>query len=249
MPERSLARSRTLIHDLGQIEPFSPAYQTGLLRHPTCSIVFSMLTVVRAFNEEGRETDDGGKVPRTSVPRTSGGGTDRPVSRSEYDRMVEQGLFEDQHVELLYGVVESMSPQGYLHSEVIKRLSKRLIRALGDRADVFIQAPFAASQMSEPEPDLAVVPADDYSRAHPDLAHLIIEVGDSSLPRDRGPKSELYANSLVPEYWIVDLVERVIEVRCNPVEGQYRTTTRHQHGDAIPLLAFPDVSVVVDEIL
>src|SRR5580704_11900392 len=93
-----------------------------------------------------------------------------------------------------------------LTSTSVTRLNKLLVRALGDRAEVRVQAPFGASDVSEPEPDLAVVPPGSYLDEHPSRAHLLIEVADSSLQDDRRIKGPLYAAAGVPEYWIVDLV-------------------------------------------
>src|SRR5688572_7583925 len=91
----------------------------------------------------------------------------RPIRRVEYERMVDLGLFEDDRVELLYGVITTMSPHGPDHDDAIERLSSRLIPSLATRAKVRIQSAFAASEGSEPEPDLAVVPPRDYRQAHP----------------------------------------------------------------------------------
>ena len=67
-----------------------------------------------------------------------------------------------------------------------------------------VQLPFAASDDSEPEPDLVLVPPRRYADRHPRQAYLLIEVADSSLDHDRETKAPLYASSGVPEYWIVD---------------------------------------------
>jgi Uma2 family endonuclease len=72
--------------------------------------------------------------------------------------MVELGLFEGERVELLYGVVVQMSPKGTRHDAVIQRLNQLLVPALIPRAGVRIQSAFAASDGSEPEPDIAIFP-------------------------------------------------------------------------------------------
>lgn len=82
----------------------------------------------------------------------------RPLRRVEYDRLVEMGAFEGQRVELLYGMVVAMSPHGPPHDSSIEELNELLVRALAGRARVRIQFAFAASDGSEPEPDVAVVP-------------------------------------------------------------------------------------------
>ena len=96
--------------------------------------------------------------------------------------MVALGLFEDERVELIDGVVLCMSPEGAPHGATIQRLNQILVLALYPRAAVRVQSSFAASDGSEPEPDVAVVRAGDYDDAHPSKADLIIEVADDSTP-------------------------------------------------------------------
>ena len=109
--------------------------------------------------------------------------------------------------------------------------------------------PFAALEHSEPQPDLAVIPRGDDNADHPSEAHLIIEVADSSLALDRGKKLRLYASCAVPEYWIVNLSERCIEVYTGPSPGAYALCERYEHGQSIRLTGFPDVSFAVAEVL
>lgn len=173
----------------------------------------------------------------------------RPLRRAEYEQMVERGVFEDERVELLHGVLVSMSPQHAPHAEVLVRLNELLVPAVAGRARVRVQLPLAVSEDSEPEPDLAVVAPGDQSRAHPASALLVIEVADTSLRKDRRAKGPVYAAAAVPEYWIVNLVERVIEVHRQPGSGRYQAVSRHGRGEQVALVAFPDVRLPVDAIL
>ena len=166
-----------------------------------------------------------------------------------YERMVELGLFEEERVELLYGVIVRMSPHGPEHDAVLERLTDLLTRALASRARVRIQSGFAASDGSEPEPDVVVVPPGNYDDAHPSKAWLIIEVAQSSLAKDRGPKARLYAESAVEEYWIVNLVGNAIEVHTEPSEGRYRSVKSFERGERLRLRHFPDVEIEVARIL
>lgn len=173
----------------------------------------------------------------------------RPISRREYEKMVELGWFEDERVELIDGVVLCMSPEGAPHGGTIQRLTQILVLALHPRAAVRVQSAFAASDGSEPEPDLAVVPPGDYDDAHPTLAYLIIEVSDTSLAKDRSVKATLYAESGAPEYWVVNLQGKLIEVYTDIVHGIYTRVTPYRKGEAIRLRHFPDVEIHVDSIL
>jgi Uma2 family endonuclease len=172
----------------------------------------------------------------------------RPLSRIEYDRMVELGLFEDEHVELLHGILVARSPQGPAHNEVIDRLNEILVPALLGCARVRIQGSFAASEDSQPQPDVAVFPRENYGKAHPTHALLVVEVSESSLGKDRGIKKELYAAIGVPEYWIVNLEDRVVEVYAQPQNGLYADAETTGVEDTLSPLAFPDIRIRVGEL-
>lgn len=174
----------------------------------------------------------------------------RPLRRVEYDRLVELGCFgEDEKVELLEGVIVQMTPQGLEHAAAIESLTHRLVLALATRARVRVQLPFAASDISEPEPDLAVVPPGDPRLSHPEQALLLIEVADSSLSKDRRVKTRIYAAAGVPEYWVVDVAGRTIEVRTEPGVDGYRQARIARPGETIRLRAFPDVEIAVSDVL
>jgi Uma2 family endonuclease len=172
----------------------------------------------------------------------------RPLRRAEYDKLVSMGAFADERVELLYGQLVTMTPQGTAHSYPMRALNKLLVQRLGDRASVQVQQPVAASDESEPEPDLAVVPPGDYLDDHPSQCHLVIEIADSSRAKDLGPKARLYAEMGVPDYWVVDLERRALVVHRGPAVDRYQDI-RTLAGGEIALLAFPDVGVRVDDVL
>lgn len=173
----------------------------------------------------------------------------RPLRRAEYELMVEQGVFDDERIELLRGVLVTRSPQGPRDFETIKRLTKLLVFALAGRADLLVHSSLAVADDSEPEPDLALVPARDYSAEVPSQAFLVIEVAQSSLRKDRGVKGPLYAAAGIPEYWIVDLAANVIEVHTEPRGEAYGVVTRRVRGETIALVAFPDVRVAVSDVI
>ncbi len=172
----------------------------------------------------------------------------RPLRRVEYDQLVELGAFQDERIELLDGVLVPMSPIGGPHSGTVGRLTELLVLAFVGNARVFCQSPFAAGDLSEPEPDLSVtpIPEDD---VHPERAHLIIEVAESSLRIDRGRKARLYAECRVPEYWVVNLVDRHVEVYTEPVSGVYQRVTVYEKGSHIQLIEFPELRFAVDDFL
>lgn len=173
----------------------------------------------------------------------------RPLKRSEYDKLVELGVFEDEKVELLYGRLVPMSPQKSLHAQATHALGKRLARLLGDRAEARVQMPLALSDTSEPEPDVAVVPPGTYWDGHPAIAWLVVEVAESSTRKDREVKARLYAEAGVLEYWLVDLKASFVEVFRDASDGVYRSARAFRGGESLAMAHFPDVILAVDDIL
>jgi Uma2 family endonuclease len=173
----------------------------------------------------------------------------RPLKRVEYDRLVSEGFFEHENVELLFGLVVPMTPVDPAHNESAYKVAALIRKRIGDRARVREQVQFAASDISEPQPDVLVYPNGDYWKEHASKAFLVVEVSRSSLHKDKGPKALLYGLADVDEYWIVNHVDEVVEVYRDRHNGEWRQRTTHQRGDIIAMAAFPDVQVAVSEIL
>jgi len=173
----------------------------------------------------------------------------RPLRREEYDKLVELGVFEGERIELLEGQLVQMSPIGVSHNFALQELNMLLVPLLVGRAIVRIQSSFAALDTSEPEPDVAIVPTGEYHREHPSAACLIIEVAESSLRTDRGQKQRIYAQASVPEYWIVNVPDRCIEVYTDPGHEGYASCQIIAHEGRVAPRAFPDVVVEVCRIL
>ncbi len=169
----------------------------------------------------------------------------RPLKRVEYDRLVTLGVFEDERIELLYGVLVTMSPKTPAHTSPISQLGTILVSALAARAIVRVQSPYCAADESEPEPDLAVVPEKSYKAAHPERAYLVVEVAVSSAKKDRVVKGPLYARSGVEEYWLVDVTNETVEVYRDPSLEGFATMTRFGLADTLTVAAFADVTVSV----
>ena len=173
----------------------------------------------------------------------------RPLKRAEYNRLVQMGVFEGEHIELLEGQLIQMSPIGPLHASVVQKLTVLLVPLLRDRASVRIQSPFAALDTSEPEPDVAIVPLGDYEDEHPATALLIIEVAESSLRHDRGIKQRIYARAGVAEYWIVNTIEKCVEVYSQPAGDGYASCTTVDHGGSLAPQALVDVCFAVRQLM
>lgn len=152
----------------------------------------------------------------------------RRWKRLEYERMIECGVFmPDDRVELINGLLVLREPQNAAHFNAVRRGTVALQRVFGRGWEIRPGGPLALDDSSEPEPDLAAVPGDmdDYARQHPERPPaLIVEVSLSTLAFDREYKSSLYARAGVLDYWIVNLVDHVVEVRRRPVRddgGQF----------------------------
>jgi Uma2 family endonuclease len=144
--------------------------------------------------------------------------TTRRWRRAEYDRLVELGIFAGERLELLDGLLAVREPQGSSHAATVGQIGDALRSAFGAGWHTRLQAPLALDDDSEPEPDVAVVAGEyrDYNTRHPSTAALVVEVADSSLGLDRRLKVGLYARAGLPEYWIANLVEGVLEVHREP---------------------------------
>jgi Uma2 family endonuclease len=174
--------------------------------------------------------------------------TVRPLKRAEYHRLAETGAFENERVELLYGTIVRMSPIGEPHNRALAKLNELLVLALHGRARVRPASSFDAGEFSEPEPDILVVPRVDQDDL-PRSALLVVEISESSLATDRRVKKALYAEAGILEYWIVNLVDHVIEVYGAPVDGAYTRSTTYSPGESVRSTAFPDLSVAVSDVI
>lgn len=144
----------------------------------------------------------------------------------DFHRMGEAGIFRaDERVELIDGEVIDMAPIGSNHAGTVGFLAKRLERAVGDSALVFVQNPLSLTASSEPQPDIMLLKprADFYRSAHPrpEDVLLIIEVADTTLAYDRDIKVPLYARHAIPEAWLVDLENKRLHVFTSPSDTGY----------------------------
>ena len=173
---------------------------------------------------------------------------------SEYDRMIDLGILkEDAPVELIRGEIVAKMPIGDAHIAAVNRLNRLLVRAVGDAAIVSIQNPVRLAD-SEPEPDVALLrPRDDFyasGKPGPMDVLLLIEVAETSLEDDREVKGPLYAENGIAEYWIVNLVDRCLEVHRGPQPtGQYADARTLRSGDRIDVPAVPGLTVAVADLL
>lgn len=161
------------------------------------------------------------------------------------------GLFdEDDRVELIEGEIITMTPVGKRHTACVNRLVLVFHRHFLERFLISVQNPVHLSEKSEPQPDVALL------KMQPDFyasegvtakdVELLIEVGETSVDADRKIKAALYARHGIPELWIIDLAEQLLEVQSDPSTRGYRQVRRYITGE---LIEWNGESLSVDEIL
>ncbi len=183
----------------------------------------------------------------------------RRFSRAEYERLIELGVFQPgEPIELIGGELMVAEPQGVAHYTAIVKTAKALEAAFGPGWHARTQGPIGLDDDSEPEPDVAVVPGspEDYSRAHPSRPVLTVEVAESSLAIDRQRKGSLYARAGLADYWILNLVDRVLEVYQEPVPDpaepfgwRYARREVFDASARVTSLAAPESSIPVSRLL
>jgi Uma2 family endonuclease len=171
----------------------------------------------------------------------------------EYEAMGRAGVLpEGKRLELLRGEIVEMTPIGSPHASIVNRLTRILVSGLGDRAIVSVQNPLVLSDLSELQADVAVLKprADFYASAHPrpDDVLLVIEVADTTGRWDRRVKRPLYAAAGVPEVWVVDVNERVVEVALEPVADDYERVLGLGGDATVSPAAFRDVTIAVADL-
>ena len=175
-------------------------------------------------------------------------------TRAEYDNMVAAGILTERNkVELIEGEIVQKMSQNPPHIASIKRTTRVLARFISDTVDLAVQLPLAIGDISEPEPDLALVPVSNNSTKHSETAFLVIEIADSSLVFDRTRKLLMYAKAGISDYWIVNINERVVEVYRDPIKvngrGRYQTQLRFAEGETLTPLNFENAQITVNDLL
>lgn len=176
----------------------------------------------------------------------------RRWTRADYERVVAVGGFgPEDRIELLDGELWEMTPQGSRHAAVCGHVADRLRVAFTGGGVVREQSPIALDDRSEPEPDVAVIRGAhlDYVDGHPAALLLVVEVSESSLSHDRVRKLTAYARNAVPEYWLINLAAKTLEVYREPDGQRYASTSILGRGDTVTPLHAPNSPVRVADLL
>ena len=172
----------------------------------------------------------------------------------EYHQMGEAGIFtENAGIELLNGRIYTMSPIGKKHFACVNRITRFFAQNLTDQAIVSVQNPVVLNDRSEPEPDVTLLryQEDFYESQLPNANDvlLLIEVSETTLRFDREIKLPLYAQSEIPEVWIMNLKDASVEVYTNPQEGNYTQLQTLKRGHKLTPQQLPLLAVGVDELI
>lgn len=164
----------------------------------------------------------------------------RRFSVAEYHKMIESGILDsDEPVELLEGWVVEKMPQNPPHSGSVRRVQRRVARVLPANWTMSVQSPITLSE-SEPEPDISLARGEEdiHDKRHPKPSDIgiLMEVGDATLLEDRRYKGALYAQEKVAEFWLINVVERKIEVYTRPRAGTYQKKVEYTAKQTVPLV-------------
>jgi hypothetical protein len=180
--------------------------------------------------------------------------TRRRFTAEEFWRMAEAGLFREQpRVELIDGEIVDMTPIGPRHAFCVGFLIDWLVPRLAGRALLLPQLSLRLGARTECQPDLVLVrpPLAAYRDANavPRDVLLLVEVSDTSPGYDQQIKVPLYAEAGIPEFWIVDLVNEVVQVRREPAGNRYRAVEQCGRGRTVAPAPFPDLALSIDALL
>ena len=154
-----------------------------------------------------------------------------------YHQAIELGLLtEDDRVELLLGDLIETMPIGEDHALTVEGLTVYFFERLGTSYRLRSENPVTLPNNSEPEPDFVIARrgAKGKRAGHPvpDDILLLVEVAKKTVEKDREVKGPIYAAAGIPEYWIINLNSRKVEVHTDPdtEEGVYQSVIHHAKG-------------------
>lgn len=171
----------------------------------------------------------------------------------EYHQMAELGVLKkEDRLELIEGDIVHMAAIGSVHAACVNRLNRLFNKVFPEDILIGVQNPVILDDFSEPEPDLSLLKArkDFYAKRHPTAEDifLIVEVADSSMQYDQEVKLPLYAQSGIPEVWIIDLNAARIDVytHCTARERRYKFRRSFFSGETVSPSLFPTITLPID---
>jgi Uma2 family endonuclease len=174
-------------------------------------------------------------------------------SVDEYYQMIELGMLKNyEKAEIIEGELIKKMTIGDRHAAIVNSLTRFFVKNVSDDVLVSVQNPVRLSDYNEPEPDVVLADLRKYDgKRHPRPSEiiLIVEVSDSTLKYDRDVKLALYAEAEVPEVWIVNLPNDIIEVHQKPSVGIYQLAKIFKRGETVESEVLFGLSIAADDIL
>ncbi|HZV07999.1 MAG TPA: Uma2 family endonuclease [Gemmataceae bacterium] len=179
-------------------------------------------------------------------------------TREEFLQMIDLGWFQDKRVELIGGEVIETESQFDLHLASITLTGDQVRAAFGSCYWVLVQGSLDLSPHGIPDPDIAVTPGSPQgaTKTIAKSALLVVEASETALAYDRYSKASLYAAGGIADYWIVNLVQRQLEVYRDPVAdstqlfgSRYNSRTILDPPDKVSPLAAPHAQIAVADLL
>jgi Uma2 family endonuclease len=171
----------------------------------------------------------------------------RQITTQEYDLMIESGVFdENDHIELLNGVIIEKMPKGTKHANLNDIIATRFIIQLKEKVCVRNQNPIWLDDFSEPEPDIVLAnpPFEKYFENHPrpEDIFLILEIADSTVGYDRNTKGLAYARAGIKQYLLLNVQEKTLEDYRDPGAEGFQSKQTYRADSSFNLVAFPEIT-------
>lgn len=167
----------------------------------------------------------------------------------DYHDLINSGIVNEHHLELIEGEIIQMAPEGPLYAYLTEGIVIYLRNLLNAFACVKEAHPITLEE-SEPEPDIAIVklPRQTYQTRHPYSQDIfwLIEISQSTLDYDLNEKKKIYAKAKIPEYWVIDVMSRQVYIFLDPVNETYQTQLLVQEGK-ITARAFPNITIAINK--
>lgn len=174
-------------------------------------------------------------------------------SVDDYYKMIELGILKDyEKAEIIEGELIKKMTVGDRHAAVVNILNRFFSRNLSENILVSIQNPVRLTDFNEPEPDVLLADLTKYDgkrHPRPEEVLILIEVSDTTVKYDRDVKLPLYAEAKIPEVWIVNLPNEIIEVHTKPEFGLYQLVKIYKRGEIVKSDSIPNLEIETDKIL
>jgi Uma2 family endonuclease len=193
-----------------------------------------------------------------SLPlRTNHGPVQKLWTVKEFHNLAEQGLFEGRRASLIHGIICEEGPMNPPHAIACTKTGDLVRFTFGLGWHIRVQQPLVFGLSMDPQPDLALISGPPtISAGHPSTSPLVIEISDTSLAYDLGDKMSLYAAAGIPEYWVLDVMGRVLHVFRDPrpdttsvFGATYQRQLSFNDTQSVSPLSLPTASIPVKDCL